>query len=360
MASRVLRVGIIGVGAAAVRSHVPQLRKTGRAEVVAVARRNQEALAEARAALGVEAAYGDWRTLLEHPDLDAVVVATAPQAHTAPALAALERGLHVLVEKPLALRSDEAWALVDAAEASDRVVMVCYQNRCRADMRSAQRALASGAIGQVRQIVMHWAIDFRWLWDPRSPVLEMFRAAGVPSFQADWRRDSYWRKNPEESGGGQFADAGSHFVDLALWFAGAPATQVSGFTENVGLPVDAVVAAQARLRNGVLLSLASADVVPGKGGVHLTVLGDTGSLTSTWGATTGGPTRDIWLETPAGREPLVVDAADAGLVAAFVASALDGSPNPIPPRDAAHVTAFTEAVYRSAATGQVVAVREHQ
>ena len=74
MSQQKLRIGIIGVGMFASYFHVPQLRATGRAEIVAICRRNQEQLAIASDALGVAATYTDWRTMFDSVDLDAVVV----------------------------------------------------------------------------------------------------------------------------------------------------------------------------------------------------------------------------------------------------------------------------------------------
>src|SRR5688500_11222650 len=101
MADRKLRVGIIGIGHFAVSSHVPNLRATGRAEVVAAARRNADRLALAKRDLDIPATYTDWREMLASEVLDAVVVCTPHNQHVEPALAALDRGLHVLLEKPL-------------------------------------------------------------------------------------------------------------------------------------------------------------------------------------------------------------------------------------------------------------------
>ena len=97
-------------------AHVPDLRKTGRAEVAAIARRNPERLARMQETLQVDRAFTDWRQMLDQADLDAVIVCTPHDAHTEPTLAALARGLHVLVEKPMALRSLDARAMIEAAE----------------------------------------------------------------------------------------------------------------------------------------------------------------------------------------------------------------------------------------------------
>src|SRR4051812_19645899 len=98
-----LRVGIIGMGWWAFLAHVPNLRNTGKAEIVAISRRNAERLAMAKEATNVDHAYTDWRDMLAKESLDAVIVCTPHHAHLAPTVTALEAGLHVLVEKPIAL-----------------------------------------------------------------------------------------------------------------------------------------------------------------------------------------------------------------------------------------------------------------
>ena len=102
-----LRIGIIGIGWYAAINHVPRFRDTGRAEIVAISRRNPERLALAKKELNVAAAYPDWQKMLEQTMLDAVVICTPNNMHAESTIAALERGLHVLVEKPMALTSQD-------------------------------------------------------------------------------------------------------------------------------------------------------------------------------------------------------------------------------------------------------------
>jgi predicted dehydrogenase len=129
MLSDELRVGTIGMGWNAAFSHVPALRDTGRAEVVAISRRNPERLALAQEELGIAEAYTDWRKMLDQAELDAVVVSTPNYLHTEHTLAALQQGLHVLVEKPMALTSQDACAMVKAAERVGRALIVGYNAR---------------------------------------------------------------------------------------------------------------------------------------------------------------------------------------------------------------------------------------
>jgi predicted dehydrogenase len=104
MADQKLRIGIIGIGWYAGKELIPKVRETDRVEIVAISRRRADRLALAQKQLNIPEAYTDWQEMLEKSALDAVVVCTPPNAHTEPALAALERGLHVFVEKPLVQR----------------------------------------------------------------------------------------------------------------------------------------------------------------------------------------------------------------------------------------------------------------
>lgn len=110
MTRQKLRIGVIGIGWYAGTALIPRMRETGRAEIVAISRRNPGRLAQAQAELNVPAGYSDWREMLDKTELDAVVVSTPPNAHAEPTVARLERGLHVFVEKPIALSlTDARW-----------------------------------------------------------------------------------------------------------------------------------------------------------------------------------------------------------------------------------------------------------
>ena len=163
-----LRVGIIGMGGIAFFSHIPQFRNTGKAEIVAASRRNSERLAMAQKAFNIPQVYTDWRMMLEKEDLDAVIVCTPNYYHTEPTLAALERGLHVLVEKPMTIKSDEAWTMVNAAEKADRVLMVGYGPRCAGKWRFLKQIMLEGALGEVRQINLSFCVYRRWFGESNS------------------------------------------------------------------------------------------------------------------------------------------------------------------------------------------------
>lgn len=102
MSDNKLRIGVIGAGWYAATIHIPRLRATGRTNIVAITRRNPERLALVQRELEVPEAFTDWHEMLDKCELDAVIVCTPHNAHIEPTLAALDRGLHVLLEKPTA------------------------------------------------------------------------------------------------------------------------------------------------------------------------------------------------------------------------------------------------------------------
>ncbi len=349
-----LRVGIIGVGMIALMSHIPNLRSTGRAEIVAICRRDPRYLAMAQERLNVPEAYTDWREMLDRAALDAVVVSTPNHMHTAPTLAALERGLHVLVQKPMALHNQDAWAMVDAAERADRVLMVAFGLRFMGIWRTVKRRLNQGIIGEIRQINLAFSSYRRWIWEAETSPAEgtdlVRKLTGMPDgYFAGWRT---WHRDPAQMGGGMFADMGPHVIDLALWLAGAPPVEVTALSETAGLPVECFMNVQARLANGALLSLTSADApMPNmlESKQLLMIAGDRGVLTAD---TTG----DVWVYGRGIVEKIEPELPDVTSEEVFVSAIFQGENDPSLAREAAYVVALIEAAYSSARKGGTVQI----
>jgi predicted dehydrogenase len=298
----------------------------------------------------------------EREDLDAVVVSTPDHLHTEPTLAALERGLHVLLDKPMALTRRDVQAMVAAAAAARRVLMVGYNARFQSCWRAAKRALEAGAIGRVRQVDLAESSDFRWMWQlDHLPEWCGGEATERTAFGID-NLAAFWRRDPALMGGGMFVNHGTHQVDLGLWLGGAPATQVVAFGERAGLPTEFFVTSQARLANGVLLALATGFGValdepasrqtwpPGL--TRLTVPGDRGALT----AESRGEATSLWLERAGQRDQVEVTEADTTPAAAFIAAIRDSAENPCPGTEAAHAVAYMEAAHQSMSEGRNVAM----
>jgi predicted dehydrogenase len=204
---RPLRGAVVGYGFIAERGHLPAYagREPHQAplEIVAVADICPERRARARAALPSARVYDDHASLLEaeREYLDFVDITTPPCDHARIAHAALDRGLHVLCEKPLSTNVADARALCDHARKAKRVLYPCHNYQHAPVIRAVDRAIDAGVIGQVNLV-----------------TLQTFRsthARGAPEWHTDWRRDLRF------SGGGVAMDHGSHTFYLAFAWLGA-------------------------------------------------------------------------------------------------------------------------------------------
>ncbi|HET7421392.1 MAG TPA: Gfo/Idh/MocA family oxidoreductase [Candidatus Dormibacteraeota bacterium] len=144
------RIGLVGLGAMG-RNHLRVLGELDGAELVAVCDQDAALVAAARRKYGV-AGHRDWKDLYAREDIDAAIIALPTRFHLEAGRAALERGLHVLVEKPIAPSLEEGQALVDAASRADRVLAVGHIERFNPAVRELKRRVAAGDLGRVFQI----------------------------------------------------------------------------------------------------------------------------------------------------------------------------------------------------------------
>jgi predicted dehydrogenase len=201
-----LRVGVVGVGWAG-RQHLAAYEALPGVEVAAIAALEASARGDVAARFGVERHVDRWEDLLEIDGLDAVSVAAPTFLHAPVAIAALERGLHVLCEKPLARTVDEGAAMVQAARRAGRVLDVAFNKRQRGDVRKLREIVAAGRLGTPYYAKTWW-----------------MRGRGIPGLGS-------WFTSHELAGGGPLLDIGVHVLDYALFVLGNPAvTTVSAST----------------------------------------------------------------------------------------------------------------------------------
>lgn len=187
------RLGFLGVGWIG-RNRMEALARDGLAQVAAIADPQEEALEAAEEVAPGAARGSSLDELLEH-DLDGVVIATPSALHAEQAVTALERGLAVFCQKPLARDAEETRRVLRAAQAADRLLAVDLSYRHVEALRVAQAAIADGAIGYVHSL----DLAFHNAYGPDRP----------------------WFTQLELAGGGCLIDLGIHLVDLALWLANA-------------------------------------------------------------------------------------------------------------------------------------------
>ncbi|HET9603014.1 MAG TPA: Gfo/Idh/MocA family oxidoreductase [Gemmatimonadales bacterium] len=193
-----LRIGIIGGGAIVQVAHLPVLRKIKGVDLVAMCDTDLPKARAIASRFGIPNAYDDIEDVLRTDGLDAVVICTPNHLHEAHIMAALDAGLNVLVEKPLAITAQSAQKIIRAVEKQDRVVMVGMNHRYRPDVQIVRSFVQSGELGPVDSVRGSWHV---------------FR----PS-----RAQLGWRQRRELSGGGAMLDLGLSILDLALWLAGTP------------------------------------------------------------------------------------------------------------------------------------------
>jgi predicted dehydrogenase len=192
------RLGFLGVGWIG-RHRMEALARGGLAQVAAVADPEEEALQTAAQVVPEAALTESLEELLEH-ELDGVVIATPSALHADQAVAALERGLAVFCQKPLARDAEETRRVLRAAREADRLLAVDLSYRHVEALRAAQTIVAEGEIGLVHSV----DLVFHNAYGPDKP----------------------WFTRPELSGGGCLIDLGTHLVDLALWLTGATEFEV--------------------------------------------------------------------------------------------------------------------------------------
>ena len=235
------RIAVVGTSWWVERMHLPALLSCEHAELVAFCGRDPAraaALAERVAAAGRPrpAVETRWEALVARPDVDAVVVSVPDDLHAPVARAALDAGLHVCCEKPLARTAADARAMHDAATARGRLAMTYFTYRwlphyrlARALVRGDARAGVAPRVGRVRQVHVRF--------------LSAMGRGGAPGGTFMPAPRDPWRQDPRRSGG-VLTDLGTHVADLVRVVAGdVDRVAASVRTDGPGAVSDAVVLA---------------------------------------------------------------------------------------------------------------------
>lgn len=207
---KTIRWGIIGCGNVTEKKSGPGLQKAEGSSLVAVMRRDGEKAADYAKRHNVPRSYDDAQKLIDDPEVDAIYIATPPNAHMEYTLKAAEAGKPVYCEKPLAMSSEESKKMVSFCKGKKVPLFSAYYRRALPKFLKIKALLDSGIIGEIRyvQVSMHQSIT-----------------------EEDRKGGGSWRVRPEISGGGLLLDVGSHALDLLDWFLG-PIKEVQGFAGN--------------------------------------------------------------------------------------------------------------------------------
>lgn len=190
-----IRIGVIGTSWWPDLFHLPLFAADERVKLVAICGRNRERAQAMATKYGIPQVFTDYRTMITEGDLQAIVVSTPDNEHFAMTMAALDAGLHVLCEKPLALNATHAKTMYESAEAKGVRHMAYFTWRWLPHYRYIRDLVTQGELGRIHYIQLN------------------FIAGGG-------RKPHYsWRVDPQYTNG-VIGDAGSHMFDLARYLVG--------------------------------------------------------------------------------------------------------------------------------------------
>lgn len=353
---KTLRTGVIGCGAGAF--HLEAYAAEPRADLVALAGLDTARCNELAGKYGISRIYRDYQELLADPDVDAVSLALPNNLHMPVAIAALEAGKHVLVEKPLALNAEEGQLMVDAAERAGRVLAIAFNRRYRQDVQLVERHVAGGNFGGIYYAKAYW-----------------MRRAGIPGFGT-------WFSSKAMAGGGSLIDLGVHILDMALYMMGNPrVTSVSAatfsemgrqgkgawqgerfHTGDVPFDVDDMAVAFLRLENGGVLNLETswAAYTGAKDDFGVSLMGTTGGAEIAVRDYALVDTLKIIEDfegVPTVSYPRLVPSSGHGqIVNQFIARILDGTDGVPTGLEGLERARIVDAIYRAAREGHEVPV----
>ena len=251
-----VRIGIIGAGWWATSAHIPAVKSHPDAELVAVQSREKSKAEKIARDFGAKYACTSLREILAVKELDAVIVASTPNVHFTQARAALERGLHVLIEKPMTFTADEARELVESAAQKKLQLLISCPWHFTAHGIAARRLILSGALGKIKMISV-------LMTNPIDKLLRGINTTpthGMENVYVEPRHGSY--NDPAIAGGGQIYCQVSHAAAYLTFLTGLRAAEVFARFDRDGSRNDIYNTLTVTLENGALVNLASTGATP--------------------------------------------------------------------------------------------------
>ncbi len=345
-----LRVGIIGTGGISNAHMAGYKALPEEVEVVAVCDINEPKVIAYAEKYGVSAWYTDYNEMLAKENLDCVSVTTWNSAHMPATVAALNAGVNVICEKPMAMNAGEAELMLDAARKNGKLLQIGFVRRFGGDARAAKRYIDAGALGEIYY-----------------GKAQYLRRRGCPG---GWFGDKAY------SGGGPLIDLGVHVMDLVRYLGGCP-KPISAFgatfnnltatrdeagekawvttTDSKGFKFDVedFTSAMIRFDNGLIMTVEAS--------FNLNIKHDYGAveLFGTKSALHIDPFEvysDVDAEYPELKpeEPTMFEFSKAfnAEIAAFIDSVKNGTPCKAPAEDGVALMKIIDAIYKSAETGR--------
>jgi predicted dehydrogenase len=206
-----LKIAVIGCGSIAKYRHMPEYHANKNVEIIAVCDIVAELAEEAAAEYGAKA-FTDYKEVLKLADLNAISVCLPNYLHAPVTIDALNAGKHVLCEKPMATSREEAEAMIEAAKANGKKLMIGHNQRFVKSHEKARQLIANGEIGKV--------YSFR----------TAFGHGGPESWSVEGKEGWFFKK--EQAFIGAMGDLGVHKADLLRYILGEEFVEVAAFVET--------------------------------------------------------------------------------------------------------------------------------
>lgn len=211
MIVNILKVGVIGCGSIAQYRHLPEYEANPYVQIVAVCDSNKKRAKEVANKYGVNM-YTDYNELINCEELDAVSVCTPNDLHASISIVALQSGIHVLCEKPMATSKKDAEMMIEAAEKSGKKLMIGHNQRFVTSHQKAKQLIENGEIGKI--------YSFR----------TAFGHSGPENWSVDGKESWFFKK--DEAFLGAMGDLGVHKADLIRYILNEEITEVGAFVET--------------------------------------------------------------------------------------------------------------------------------
>ena len=275
-----VRCAVIGAGWWGTTAHIPALLRHPKAELLCVHHRDRDTARKIARDFGIPLGVSCVDDVLAIDNLDAVVISSTVNMHYPHAKAALEQGLHVLVEKPMTFNATQAKALVDLADEQRVQFLISGPWHYTEHGVEARRLIQSGAIGDLKMIsvlMTNFCLGFfRGLpWEEIFADTDSFETAQPPYLKPEPAGSS----DPAVCGGGQIYNQISHVGGHLAFITGQEPVEVFARFDNHGTRVDVYDTLNLKLNGGALVSIASTGAtMPSDRNYELRIYGSEGTI----------------------------------------------------------------------------------
>ncbi len=209
-ASKRVGYAVVGLGKLAERAILPAFRRCKKSKLVAVVSGDESKAKRLAKKFGASDyyTYDEYVLALNHPQVDAVFIATPNGTHAGFTIRAAQSRKHVLCEKPMANSVEECQQMIDACRANDVRLMIGYRKRFDPACLAFKKLVAAGKLGRLKLVHSAYGI-----------TLPPAKSGNLP-----------WRLDRKLAGGGSLVDVGVYCLNSARWFVGRDPLETSGFT----------------------------------------------------------------------------------------------------------------------------------